>query len=46
MAYTFTYITTNIINGKQYVGKHTTNNISDGYLGSGIQLKRAIKKIW
>jgi hypothetical protein len=27
-----------------YIGQHRTNNIEDGYLGSGLRLKRAIKK--
>ena len=40
----FNYITTNKINGKQYVGAHKTDNIDDGYLGSGKYLLRAIKK--
>lgn len=31
----YNYITTNNINGKQYVGMHTTNRLEDGYLGSG-----------
>lgn len=31
----FTYITTNLINGKQYVGDHSTNDLNDGYIGSG-----------
>lgn len=39
----FVYITTNKINGKQYVGSHS-GDISDGYLGSGKILKYAIKK--
>lgn len=38
------YITTNLINGKQYVGDHSTTNINDNYLGSGKHLLRAIKK--
>lgn len=38
------YITTNLINGKQYVGDHTTKNLNDNYLGSGIYLINAIKK--
>jgi len=39
------YITTNLINGKQYVGDHSTNNIDDNYLGSGkVALWPAIKK--
>lgn len=38
------YKTTNKINGKIYIGKHQTDNLDDGYLGSGKHLKRAIKK--
>ena len=38
------YKTTNLINGKFYVGKHQTNDLNDGYVGSGKLLKRAIKK--
>lgn len=38
------YRTTNLINGKYYVGKHKTKNIDDGYLGSGLNIQRAIKK--
>lgn len=38
------YKTTNLINGKFYVGKHQTQNLDDGYLGSGKHLKRAIVK--
>ena len=40
----FIYETKNLINGKIYVGKHTTKTIEDGYLGSGIYLNRAIEK--
>lgn len=40
----FVYITTNLINGKQYVGDHFTDNLNDGYLGSGNRIKNAIKK--
>jgi group I intron endonuclease len=36
------YKTTNILNGKYYVGKDINN--SKNYLGSGVLLKRAIKK--
>jgi hypothetical protein len=42
--YNYVYITTNLINGKQYVGEHSTDNIEDRYLGSGFQLRMAIKK--
>jgi hypothetical protein len=38
------YKTTNKINGKIYVGIHKTDNLADGYLGSGKQIKSAIKK--
>lgn len=38
------YKTTNLINGKIYIGKHVTKNPNDSYLGSGSQIKAAIKK--
>lgn len=38
------YRTTNLVNGKIYVGVHSTDNPDDGYLGSGTALKRALKK--
>ena len=40
----YNYITTNNINGKQYIGMHSTDNIDDGYLGSGQLILKAIKK--
>lgn len=40
----FVYKTTNNIDGKYYIGCHQTNDLDDGYLGSGKFLKRAIKK--
>lgn len=42
--YHFIYKTTNLLNGKYYVGMHSTANLKDGYLGSGTQLGRAIRK--
>lgn len=42
--YHIIYKTTNLINGKIYVGMHSTDNLNDGYLGSGWILKQAIKK--
>ena len=38
------YKTTNLINGKFYIGKHQTTDVNDGYMGSGKLLLRAIKK--
>ena len=43
MYYTI-YQTTNLINGKIYIGKHTTTDPHDSYLGSGHGLKIAISK--
>ena len=39
----FLYKTTNLLNGKFYIGVHE-GNINDNYLGSGVTLKKAIKK--
>lgn len=38
------YRITNKINGKYYIGMHKTSNLNDGYMGSGIHLRRAIEK--
>lgn len=40
----YIYETTNLINGKKYIGKHKSNKFDTNYLGSGIALKRAINK--
>jgi hypothetical protein len=42
--YHYIYKTTNLINGKFYVGMHSTDNLNDGYLGSGIRLRRSIRR--
>lgn len=38
------YKITNRLNNKFYVGKHKTEDKDDGYLGSGILIKKAVKK--
>lgn len=38
------YQTTNLVNGKIYIGKHETFNIEDNYFGSGNLIQAAIKK--
>ena len=42
--YNYIYLITNKVNGKIYIGKHSTDNLNDGYMGSGIIIKRAIAK--
>ena len=40
----FIYKTTNVITGEYYIGLHSTNDLHDAYLGSGIRLLHSIKK--
>jgi hypothetical protein len=40
----YTYKTTNLINGRYYLGMHSTNRIDDGYLGSGKRLYYELNK--
>lgn len=42
--YYIIYKTTNNITGKFYIGKRKTDNLDDGYLGSGLILKYSVKK--
>jgi hypothetical protein len=40
----FLYKTTNIVTGCYYYGVHSTDNLDDGYLGSGRRLRYSIRK--
>ena len=40
----YVYKIRNLVNGKFYIGKHSTNDIDDNYFGSGIALMDAFKK--
>lgn len=40
----FIYKTTNNLSGKYYIGMHSTDNLEDGYIGSGKRLRYSINK--
>jgi group I intron endonuclease len=42
--YGYIYITTNIVNGKKYIGQHKSKDWDSNYYGSGKILKHAINK--
>lgn len=42
--YHYVYKITNNLNGMEYIGVHSTDNLQDGYFGSGTYLRNAIKK--
>jgi len=42
--YHIIYKTTCRVTGKWYIGMHSTDDLDDGYMGSGQQLRRSVKK--
>lgn len=44
LPYGYIYLTTNLINGKQYIGQHKSSKFHSSYKGSGKILKQAIEK--
>lgn len=38
------YQVRNKLNGMIYIGQHQTENVDDGYMGSGLRIRRAIEK--
>lgn len=44
MKYYGIYKITNKVNGKMYIGQHITDDLDDGYLGSGNIVVKAVKK--
>ena len=40
----YIYKTTCNVTNRYYVGMHSTNNLNDGYMGSGRRLRRSIRK--
>ena len=42
--YHYIYKTINLINGKYYIGMHSTSDLNDGYIGSGDKIRKSIRK--
>ena len=42
--YGYIYLTTNLVNGKKYIGRHRSTTFDEKYHGSGVNLLKAIDK--
>ena len=42
--YGYIYLTTNLINGKKYIGQHRSKEFDKSYFGSGVVLLKALEK--
>ena len=40
----YLYKVTCLVTHRYYVGMHSTNDLGDGYMGSGLRLRRSIRK--
>ena len=40
----YVYKTTILSTGEYYIGKHSTSNLNDGYIGSGVSIKEMVNK--
>lgn len=43
--YHYVYETTNLINGKKYIGKHSTRILKDNYIGCGVTSQKSADRI-